>query len=64
MFFTFQRIISSLSLAFWEFIGDAFALHTHTHTHARKPHFFHLEFVMALDFVYQQIFTVFSSRIR
>ena len=31
VFFTFQRVITSLSAAFRQFIGDAFPLHTHTH---------------------------------
>ena len=34
MFFTFQHVISSLSSAFREFIGDVFQLHTHARTHA------------------------------
>ena len=29
--FTFQCVITSLSAAFRQFIGDAFPLHTHTH---------------------------------
>ena len=33
MFFTLQRVISSLPSAFREFIGDVFPLHTHTYTH-------------------------------
>ena len=36
LFFTFQRVISSLSSVFREFIGDIFPLHTHTHTHIHK----------------------------
>ena len=35
MFFTFQHVISSLSSAFREFIGDVFQWHTHVRTHAR-----------------------------
>ena len=32
MFFSFQRVISSLPSAFREFIGEVFSLHLHTHT--------------------------------
>ena len=35
-YYTFQRVISSLSSAFREFIGDVSPLHTQTYTHAYK----------------------------
>ena len=60
MFFTFQRVSFSLYSAFREFINDVFPLHTHRHT---QTHTLIFVSYVALDFVYQQIYTAFPSRI-
>ena len=51
MFFTFQRVIFSLSSAFREFTGDVIPLHTHTHaqTHTFIKHMQYKKSSLLLD---------------